>query len=330
MIKVYYGTDEERENLAKAYLKIFSDIDSMNKTWKNLRIQIKCTDANLFKLLPADIKKLLIMDYEKLVDIYESYVSLTIPHALSERLKVLFSYEAHTFGKYTSTTLRNKISVFFMNHADDMHLYTCHYCNMAYINTYSKSGRKRNHYDLDHVLDKGRCPIVALSFFNVVPVCPVCNGRIKSVRQMKISADVKKKLSPTSRLYDFDNNVTLWVDHVGGKCSTFGFEKRLDEYELKFDTHKDPDYDNEIEFFYLRERYNYHRVEALRLMDLKERYTESKIEEMARMIIGADKATPTGVEAAKVIVSIRKDVFADGFLDKYHRAFSKLHKDILK
>lgn len=43
----------------------------------------------------------------------------------------------------------------------------------------------------------------------------------------------------------------------------------MDDYDLDFDTSSDADYENEIDFLYLRERYNYHKCEALRLADLK-------------------------------------------------------------
>lgn len=47
-----------------------------------------------------------------------------------------------------------------------------------------------------------------------------------------------------------------------------GFEKRMAEYEVRFNTRLDPDYEEEVKAFYLTERYNYHKCEALRLLDL--------------------------------------------------------------
>ncbi len=203
---------------------------------------------------------------------------------------------------------------------------------MAYINAYPTGPRskKNNHFDLDHVLDKGRCPILALCFFNLVPVCPVCNGRVKSIKQVAVNTTERKLLSPTNPTYDFENNVTIWVDHTGGKCSTLGFEKRMDEYDLKFDTHKNPIYKKEIDFFRLEARYNYHKCEALRLMDLKERYADSRIVEMARLIMGDDMSKEKDVAADKIINQIRSDIFAEDFMNNFHRTFDKLHKDIME
>lgn len=52
---------------------------------------------------------------------------------------------------------------------------------MAYINVYTETGKgvAKRQFDIDHFLPKGKCPPVALSLFNFVPSCPVCNERIK-------------------------------------------------------------------------------------------------------------------------------------------------------
>ena len=105
----------------------------------------------------------------------------------------------------------------------------------------------------------------------------------------------------------------------------------MDDYELDFDTLSDADYDKEINFLYLRERYNYHKCEALRLADLKAKYTPSKIKEMARIICNTGKEEqnePTHI-ANVITEQIRRDIFGLDFSNEHHRAFHKLRKDIL-
>ena len=332
MIKLKYGTESERNALATEYLGIFLDKGRMLREWTPLRSDLVGAVASLDALLPTSLDELLKKPYSELVDIYEDYVAneANITDDLTKRAKRLFSYEAYEYQSVKGPKQSSRIARFFMKHANDMQLYTCHYCDMAYINTYPTGPRKKNnHFDLDHVLDKGKCPILALSFFNFVPVCPVCNGRIKSTKQVATTTAERKKLSPTNPNYDFEGNVTIWVDHPAGKCSTFGFEKRMDEYELKFDCHKDLDYQKEIDFFRLVPRYNFHKCEALRLMDLKERYTEARIVEMARLIMGDDSTKGKDLGADSIINQIKKDIFADDFMNEHHRVFGKLHKDIL-
>ena len=103
------------------------------------------------------------------------------------------------------------------------------------------------------------------------------------------------------------------------------------KYELDFDTSADTDYEKEIEFFYLKERYNYHKCEALRLADLKAKYSQSKIVEMAKLICSEDgnKEMKMSPDAYRTIEQIKTDLFGSEFSQNYHRTFGKLHKDIL-
>ena len=51
----------------------------------------------------------------------------------------------------------------------------CPYCNRNYIN----SSKNKTHCQFDHFINKNKYPILATSFYNLVPVCPSCN-HIKS------------------------------------------------------------------------------------------------------------------------------------------------------
>lgn len=114
----------------------------------------------------------------------------------------------------------------------------------------------------------------------------------------------------------------------GEKC---WFLKHQNDYMLDIDTSMDSDYEKEIDLFFLRDRYNFHKCEALRLEDLKRQYTPAKIKEMARIIcnIGKKQTKTTNLVANAVIQQIRADIFENDFMNKQHRAFGKLHNDIL-
>lgn len=228
--------------------------------------------------------------------------------------------------------MRDDFINFFKDEKNGFEIHTCHYCDMAYINYFTTANGKRTQFDLDHVLDKGRCPLVALSLYNLVPACPTCNGpHIKGQRVMEVTLAQRQKLSPSSTIYDFENQVKIWIRPKQGKIHNTNMLKNQSEYELDFDTSSDSDYDKEIDFFFLRERYNYHKCEALRLVDLKEKYSDAKIVEMAKIIcnIGKVKHNEMTLAALQMIEQIRSDIFDSNFFNKYHRAFGKLHKDIL-
>lgn len=120
-----------------------------------------------------------------------------VVHIEMKVLEHIFNYDGYD----------NEIARFFVDYADELHLHSCFYCETAYVNVYDIAGNSKKYFDLDHVLPKSKCPILALSLFNFVPSCQVCNSRIK--KSIPIGKDLgeRKVLSPTSNLYDFENNV---------------------------------------------------------------------------------------------------------------------------
>ena len=333
MLKMQYGDARHISWLKSEYLKIFPDLVSMRSDWRKLRKDLVALDKRFKALLPWALDDLLTMEFDGLADIYAIFDSLKLKKRgpLFQECKHLFNYSEDVKRRgMTQHKLQPTIAAFFMNPSNGFNIHTCHHCDMAYVNPYTMSGVRKAQFDLDHVLDKGHCPIVGLSLFNFVPSCQMCNGtRIKGQRQLTKDARLRKKLSPTNFNYDFEGCVDIEVHNKRGVCSTFGFEKRMDDYEIVFNTYKDPDYDTEIDFFHLTERYNYHKCEALRLMDLKERYSDAHILELARIMSGDPKAkaTPHGM---RIITQIKHDIFATQFNHQFHRAFGKMHDDILK
>ncbi|MHA4196219.1 HNH endonuclease [Bacillus cereus] len=61
----------------------------------------------------------------------------------------------------------------------ELDLNVCPYCNRQYISAYySKNGKTRG--DLDHFFPKKKYPYLALSFYNLIPSCKVCNSSLKN------------------------------------------------------------------------------------------------------------------------------------------------------
>ena len=334
MIKIDYGDEEHQKKLEIKFMELLDEKEERQKKWFALRKKLYNLNIEFKRLLPTKLTKLMILPYPDLAEIYETYIALGFNDKDKSHLalKELFSYTKEKGGRYTA--LSDCIISFFKNPQNGLKIHTCHYCDMTYINYFQyKKSRKneiRTQFDLDHVLDKGRCPLVALSLYNLVPVCPTCNGpHIKGKRKMDVTLIQRQKLSPTSHLYDFDNHVKIWIRPKAGIIPNTGFIKHMDDYEIEFDTLSDSDYEEEIKFLYLRERYNYHKCEALRLADLKIKYTPSKIKEMAKIIYNSGQETNETPIAKMSIEQLRRDIFGLDFSKEHHRAFHKLRKDIL-
>lgn len=182
-----------------------------------------------------------------------------------------------------------------------------------------------NHFDLDHVLPKSKCPLVALSLFNFVPSCQVCNEKLKGAHTLGTTKQEWIKLSPTDVDYSFDRDVDLKLV-TDGSCTTF-FDTRKAKaaYRIEFDTSREPIYDKSIDLFRLRDRYNFHKQIALRILDLKERYADGKISEISR-ILSADFDTENEGKYTKF--QIYDDIFNVSQIKD--QCFYKLIKDMIE
>ncbi len=182
-----------------------------------------------------------------------------------------------------------------------------------------------NHFDLDHVLGKAACPILSLSLYNFVPSCQVCNQKLKKDKTIGDSnnAALLLKLNPVNPQYDFDANVEFKIIPESGS-STYNFEENLENYKLDIYC-KDADYEASVSLFKLRQRYNYHKAVALRLLDLKERYADGNITMISNLLQSNNCCKNKYTEE-----QIKEDLFEIKSSKQNHRCFDKLKRDILK
>lgn len=185
--------------------------------------------------------------------------------------------------------------------------------------TFSPTQNMRRHFDIEHVLPKSICPLVGLSLYNFVPSCQVCNSKLKKTRVLGKYGIPELKLSPTSDKYDFDDMVKFKL--VPGKeCKLSAYPtKDRDNYRLDLDTSLDPDYDYNVQLFKLRERYDYHKMEALHWLEMKYQYSDSGIEMMASIFD----------DPLFEFHHIKESIFQSSLDKSHHRVFGKMKKDIL-
>jgi hypothetical protein len=87
---------------------------------------------------------------------------------------------------------------------------TCSYCNadtISVIKARGKSGNERYAlFDLDHFYPKSKYPYLALSFYNHIPSCSHCNGRLKKSRDFTIETHIHPYHRCFSEVYKFNVN----------------------------------------------------------------------------------------------------------------------------
>ncbi len=213
-------------------------------------------------------------------------------------VKALFNYK---------DKFQTHIAKFFEQYVE---VHTCYFCNIEFINKFKKSdGKFKNGFTLDHYIDKGKYPYLALSLYNLIPSCYTCNSKVKGINEIDT-------LSPSSSHFDFDKKVTF---------KTFMQNDNLQIEEPKdFDFLLKEDftdvYKKYIDVFELDGRYSYHKTKVIEMINKRKEYPDSRIKELATL-------------TQKTQEEVKQDLFGVYLYDAddlHKRPLSKLTRDIAK
>ena len=293
---------------------------NIQPTWELLRDDIIINNKNqknASSVYKHDFKDIIIAPYEDLLEIYLDWDE----NNYSKNAKI--NSAAENLFNYSSK--KNEIADFFM--LDEFeNITTCFYCETAYINIFKADRKKRRLFDVDHFLPNKQSPITAISLYNFVPSCIVCNRSIKGRRLFnnlyklkKLTKDEKRKvllhISPTCDQYDYDNNVKISIKTNAKFNGPIDITKAYKQVDIDFKSTKEYDIVNYA--FKIKERYNYvnHKKYALMCWDLVQRYTDSNIHDMA-ILLNVDEK------------QLKEDIFHEDNSNKAQLLFGKMRKDL--
>lgn len=153
-----------------------------------------CNSSKPRKFKTSILDALINTHFVNIVSDFESLVRAS--PATLQRLKHEFDHNISTTNK---TIIRNNFNVkglykYFTKEgfansrlniiynsnylADKLDIFTCPYCNENFTYYFSYKGGKsdiRRIFDWDHIYSKTDYPFLAISFYNLVPCCKVCN-----------------------------------------------------------------------------------------------------------------------------------------------------------
>lgn len=302
----------EFTSLVSEYKAIFpaSDLVQMESDWLAWKQREGVT-----LLLPETVEALLEADVSIVASVFARFKTLrrqiplkTINPATGKKQRNPKLKELDEIFHYTKKYDRD-IAGFFIDHANVLHISSCYYCETAYINVYQTTRRQ---FDIDHFIPKEKCPILGLSLFNFVPSCQVCNSRIKLAKEIGRNQSEYEKFNPAGEHYDFDKYVIVHLRMRSGCKHNFN---NPSAYYIYFRC-KDG-FRKEVNFFHLTERYEFHKLEAIRIKKLREQYPKSAIRKIASLLKVSD-------------ASVEEDLFHEQYLQNNNRCFAKLTSDMLK
>ncbi|WP_343669061.1 hypothetical protein [Chitinophaga sp.] len=184
---------------------------------------------------------------------------------------------------------------------------TCIYCNRLYtvtVVTNSKKNERIIRPTLDHWYSQEVYPLLALSFYNLIPSCTPCNTSVK--HRMKFN--LKNTIHPY-----IDQKITADYQLV----STF--DSKINSYKITVDS-RNKKVKSTIERMKIKEIYEHHQSELADLNLLKQKYNEKYLTSLGKLL---DK-TLTKRDVYRILFGVEYE--DENFTN---RPLSKLKKDIL-
>lgn len=272
-----------------------------------MKNKIDCSslsDSSKKFLTDSIIKALLIEKPEILLDIH-----IASPCELKNKsiIEKVFNYELFiSQSKPFSYEISKKIGI-----------NTCTYCNRNYTLTIIYKDTDTNRVNdstrisrpqFDHYFSQKDYPLLALSIYNLIPSCSICNSTIKGS-------------NPLSK----DLHLHPYVDEADIYEKEFNFSYEIDslsQLSVKIKSKENSKIKRTIDFFETEEMYNAHSEFELKdLYDLRIKYPDTFLEIIEKNFDGIMKKE----EAYRMIfgIEINKD-------DYHKRPFSKFKHDIIE
>lgn len=252
-------------DLKKAYLEEY-DVKLLQKKLDRL---LKAY-PEIADVMPEDIsaRKLLIGNFKYLTKVYCAFTGYLEGKTVAEKRTIVSAFVS---GGFNYDSHKGKIAKFLMDAANGFEIHNCVYCDLEDVTTFVRAdGSRVRRFETEHVLDKGECPLVALSLYNFVPSCGTCNGPdIKGTRTIGDAEAEIARLSPSAEEYDFEGKVKFEVKMVTPGVADLNAINHAGDYEVGFVV-MEAIYQKSIDLFELKPRYNHGNVK-LELLKWREK-----------------------------------------------------------
>lgn len=250
-----------KATLDSRYKSLFAHA-GLQKKWKREVKSCRELDGSLpGSISPEDM---LTMKFEDLVDVYLYYINYF--NNLADAVKPVVKASAEKVFTYDS--YKTKIAKFLSDTNNGFVINNCVYCDLSDARVLEDGKRQ---FVTDHILDKGKCPLVGLSLYNFCPACSFCNTNCKGTQTIGKNREQIKKLGPTSSTYDFEHQVRFVITEKPEALGRIKFD-HLEWYKLEFE-YNDNDYFEEVDLFHLENRYNFdpNKLQALEWLELAQK-----------------------------------------------------------
>ena len=272
MIKIPFEELELKKMANKFYNEVYTRLalqDKINNTqWPNeLRNVIAFININLKEIITGTPEQLeqIILALEQLIrDAKQEYVQnngIPLPATrrlnkwFKEQMEIIFNYNNGS-QSFTNLLDENGDKIAYL-HSESLGLNTCVYCNANF--TYTIKTKEINcRPEFDHFYLKSKYPYLAISFFNLIPSCSLCNsGALKGTKPFNFQNHIHPFIESFNDVYEFRTKISS-VDFIKNHKEftiTFSEKKELsDQQKALLEKAK-----KNKKIFALETRYNQHK-----------------------------------------------------------------------
>lgn len=251
------------------------------------RIKNNITDVNLVNMY-STLRKKVIKDSNNIS------ILTSLPNEL-EKFRNSFELSYGGILDLNFTTKKGKVltyrqdllSIFYYSDYDKWNAYklakkininVCPYCNRSYTFVLGNDFSKGTRFEYDHFFDKARYPYLALSFYNLVPSCHICNSNLKGSDKFEIN----KNIHPYLEGFGSDLLFTIKpknINFINGKNSAYRvkFKKNIQSH---WDNKKIKSAFRNIITFRINDLYNMHKDYINEIIQKSIVYNEDHIKDL--------------------------------------------------
>ena len=181
---------------------------------------------------------------------------------LKDQIEKIFNYKKFSYD--WGYELANKLNVTI-----------CPYCNRQFTFTVLaesevQDGRREKviRPEFDHYFSQEKYPIFALSFYNLIPSCHICNSNIKGMREL----DIKKHYHP---YITEDKNFKFCYDKADS-------DNTNSRFTIKIEYRNIPKAEATCKFFYLDIIYKGHNDVLDKLLNIYDEFPPAEVERLSK------------------------------------------------
>ena len=290
--------------LTEMQLFVFKRIDKLNhcEKIKSLENSNKKAIISFFDtFINNDIDKILV-GLPQEIDVINSQINEFISPKtdLFKAIEYVFNYDSFiskTINRYNAYDLANYLEI-----------NTCTYCNRNYTNTViTKNKEKIIRPQFDHFFDKDSNPLLALSFYNLIPSCSICNSSIKHGKKFKLSSHIHPYIDNIITDFNFSFDYT---------------NESKNGLKVVVDVPKNSKMEKTFIDMSLETVYNAHIDELKDLIDIKYKFSDRYLSILSEKVLGPYKLSQSELYRLAFGTELEEQNFEK-------RPFSKFKSDIL-